>query len=72
LCYGHNDISSNLIRVHINKKLKKVEFDDGSEWTLYKCLTHANRTSKNKNLEVVYRWVYNNLATLKQGIKNTL
>lgn len=21
------------------------EFDDGSEWTLCKCLTHANRTS---------------------------
>ena len=33
-------------------KLQKVyainqfdEFDDGSEWTLSKCLTHANRTS---------------------------
>ena len=21
-----------------------IEFDDGSEWTLSKCLTHANRT----------------------------
>ena len=26
-------------------KLIKIEFDDGSEWTLSKCLTHANRTS---------------------------
>ena len=32
------------IIVVITTKIK-VEFDDGSEWTLSKCLTHANRTS---------------------------
>ena len=44
LCYGHNNTSSNLVRVYKNK----IEFDDGSEWTLNKCLTHANRTSNFK------------------------
>ena len=30
----------------IDMILKKIiEFDDGSEWTLSKCLTHANRTA---------------------------
>ena len=31
-------------------KLKIFEFDDGSEWTLSKCLTHANRTSNKKKI----------------------
>lgn len=26
------------------KKIFNVEFDDGSDWTLSKCLTHANLT----------------------------
>ena len=29
------------------------EFDDGSEWTLFKCLTHANRTSN-----LIYKLMY--------------
>jgi len=28
----------------------KIEFDDGSEWTLSKCLTHANRTTNFFNI----------------------
>jgi hypothetical protein len=31
--------------VDIKKKLYNIEFDDGSDWTLSKCLTHANRTT---------------------------
>lgn len=30
---------------NIITKIINIEFDDGSEWTLSKCLTHANRTA---------------------------
>ena len=38
-----------------DKFIKKyiVEFDDGSDWTLSKCLTHANRTSNSIFINIV-------------------
>jgi len=45
----------------------KIEFDDGSEWTLSKCLTHANRTT-NFILNIISSGVQvsnDNLAALK-------
>lgn len=41
------------------KCLILIEFDDGSDWTLSKCLTHANWTLTYIRVEVVYRWVNN-------------
>ena len=31
---------------------KKFEFDDGSEWALSKCLTHANQTHNLINIKL--------------------
>ena len=38
----------------IDRFIFLFEFDDGSEWTLCKCLTHANRTSIFNFLNYLY------------------
>ena len=49
------DYINSFLLLIINKKKSKyiIEFDDGSEWTLSKCLTHANRTSNFINFNLV-------------------
>jgi len=43
LVNGFRSISDIWIVLYQKKKVK-VEFGDGSDWMLSKCLTHANRT----------------------------
>ena len=52
---------------YIHYKNYKIEFDDGSEWTLSKCLTHANRTT---NLIIYY--LYKNISSGVQVSKDRL
>ena len=44
MVYNHLYVNiKSILRIILN--IIYIEFDDGSDWTLSKCLTHANRTS---------------------------